>query len=335
MPPALSNNCTHRTDALTTSLPIRSKCSLASGWLAHGWAVALGGLLPLAPVLLLVLLPGCASIDAWQRQKLYRPTAVQSPAEWQRLLATRPDVQTRAVAVGSLGEQVQVLQLPAQPGQVSAVRVLYLHGTYRHAFQNLAKAAPMQGAGMDVLLPDYRGWGASSPRLPSEPSIHEDAWAVWQALQAAPPANTQPTRWVIYGHSMGSAVAVQLARRLRGTHSVCALVLESAFTSFPDVAQAGAGWLGLALSGLGTQRMASIEHIAQVDMPVWFLHGSRDDTVPLELGRRLYEQAPLPRHWREWSLGHSDLQTDPSGAYAQTWHDIAASCGAPAPETAK
>lgn len=278
---------------------------------------------------LLVLLQGCAGIDAWARQKLYRPTAVQSAAEWQRLLATRPDVQSQTVAVGSSGEQVQVLQLPAKPGQVSAVRVLFLHGTYRHAFQNLAKAAPLQAAGMDVVMPDYRGWGASSPRLPSEQSIHDDAWAAWQALQAAPPtAGAQPVRWVIYGHSMGSGVAVQLARRLRGSPGVCALVLESAFTSFPDVAEAGAGWLGRLLAGLGSQRMASIEHIAQVDMPVWFLHGSKDDTVPLALGRRLYDQAPEPRTWREWPLGHSDLQTDPSGAYDQTWRDIAASCGA-------
>jgi len=276
----------------------------------------------------LVLLQGCASIDEWQRQKLYRPTAVQNPAEWQRLLATRPDVQSLVVAVGAQGEQVQVLQLPAKPGQVSAVRVLFLHGTYRHAFQNLAKAAPMQSAGMDVLIPDYRGWGASSPRLPSEQSIHEDAWAVWQSLQPLPAATGQPVRWVIYGHSMGSGVAVRLAQRLRGTHSVCALVLESSFTSFPDVAQAGAGWLGRLLAGLGSQRMASVEHIAQVDVPVWFLHGSKDNTVPLALGRRLYEQAPEPRFWREWPLGHSDLQTDPTGAYAKTWREIAAGCGA-------
>lgn len=278
--------------------------------------------------LALCVLSACSSIDAWQREKIYRPTPVQSQAEWQRLLAQRPDVQASSVRSGDDGEQVQVLQLPARPGQLSTVRVLFLHGTYRHAFQNLVKANPMQQAGMDVVIPDYRGWGASSPRLPSEQSIHEDAWAVWQALQAAPTAGQKPVRWVIYGHSMGSAVAVRLASRLRGSGNTCALVLESAFTSFSDVAQAGAGWFGRALTGLGSERMASIEHIAQVDVPVWFLHGSRDDTVPLTLGRRLYEQAPMPRHWREWPLDHSNLQTDPTGAYDQTWRDIAASCGA-------
>lgn len=275
---------------------------------------------------MLCALCACSSIDAWQRQKIYRPAVVQSAAEWQRLLAQRSDIQAVAVPSGSDGEQVQVLQWPATPGQVSVVRVLFLHGTYRHAFQNLAKAAPMQRAGLDVVIPDYRGWGASSPRLPSEESIHDDAWAVWQSLNATPTPDGKPARWVIYGHSMGSAVAVRLASRLRGSGNTCALVLESAFTSFADVAQAGAGWFGRALTGLGAQRMASVEHIAQVDMPVWFLHGSRDDTVPLVLGRRLYEQAPEPRHWREWPLGHSDLQNDPSGTYDQTWRDIAAGC---------
>ena len=106
----------------------------------------------------------------------------------------------------------------------------------------------------------------------------------------------------------------------------CALVLESAFTSFPDVAEAGVGWFGRQLTLLGSERMASIERIAQVAPPVWLLHGSRDSTVPVALGRRLYEAAPSPKQWRTWPLGHSDLQTDPTGTYDQTWREIAAGC---------
>ena len=96
----------------------------------------------LAAALALVLgLSGCASLDAWQRQKIYRPSVLQGVAEWQRLLATRPDASALAVEVGGSGEQVQVLQLAARPGQVAPVRVFYLHGNYRHAWQNLGKAA--------------------------------------------------------------------------------------------------------------------------------------------------------------------------------------------------
>jgi pimeloyl-ACP methyl ester carboxylesterase len=280
------------------------------------------------PVLLLLplLLSGCAVWNDWQRGVIYRPTPI-SPAQWQHLLATRPDASARTVAVQGAAEQVQVLQLAAQPGQVAPVRVFYLHGTYRQAWQNLGKAAPMLSAGLDVFMPDYRGWGASSPRVPSEASIVDDAWAAWQALQGAQTVEARPVRWVIFGHSMGSAVAVQLAQRLRGQKAYCALVLESAFTSFPDVAAAGAGWGGRLVSLAGSERMASIERIGEVDPPVWFLHGSRDRTVPLALGQQLYQAAPAPKHWRQWDLGHSDLQTDPTGGYDRTWRDIAEGCG--------
>jgi pimeloyl-ACP methyl ester carboxylesterase len=297
--------------------------SVASGRpvlrLATGAALLLGAL----------GLQACATVDAWERQKIYRPTSVASPVEWQSLLAQKPEIQTFDVPAATKGEQIAVLRLPARQANNSRVRVLYLHGTFRHALQNLAKAEPMRQAGLEVLMPDYRGWGASTPRLPSEQSIHEDAWSVWQVLQAEGHEQGEPVRWVVYGHSMGSAVAVQLAHRLRGSPGVCALVLESAFTSFAELAEDRAGWLGRLVTGLGSQRMASIDRMAQVDVPVWFLHGSLDRTVPLSLGRRLFERAPEPRHWRQWPMGHSNLQDEPSGGYARTWAEIAHSCGAP------
>lgn len=274
----------------------------------------------------LLLTPGCAAWSDWQRQKIYRPTAIASQAEWQGLLAGQANAAALTVPVNGGAEQVQVLQLAARPGQAAPVRVFYLHGTYRHAWQNRGKTTPMLLAGLDVALPDYRGWGASSPRVPSEQSIHEDAWAAWQALQAAAQQDAQAVRWVIYGHSMGTAVAVRLAQRLRGTQAYCSLVLESAFTSLPDVAGAGGGGFGRLLALWSSERMASIDRITEVDPPVWFLHGSRDETVPPALGRRLFDAAPAPKHWREWPLGHSNLQTDPDGAYAQTWREIAAGC---------
>lgn len=279
--------------------------------------------------MLLLGLQACAGLDAWQRKTLYRPTPVPTLAQWERLLEQRPDIQPFTVPAADVGEQLMVLRIPATTPLSIPVRVLFLHGTYRHAFQNLAKAEPMREAGLQVLMPDYRGWGVSSARLPSEQTIHEDAWSVWQALQAQAAQEGQPVRWVIYGHSMGSAVAVRLAHRLRGTPGLCALVLESAFTRFSDVAEERVGWLGRMVTAMGSQHMASSDYIAQVDIPVWFLHGSLDDTVPLSLGRRLFEMAPEPRHWHQWPMGHSNLQNEPTGAYRQTWAAIAQSCAVP------
>lgn len=311
----------------------RAKIAILTGVENHaqqnqgGWACWRG---KLCLLLVCALLGGCASVDLWQRQKLYRPTAVTSAEAWQAMLAQRPELQVLSVPVGTAGEQVQVLRWPAVPGHTSAVRVLYLHGTFRHAFQNLAKAEPMHRAGFDVYLLDYRGWGMSSPKVPNEASIHEDAWTAWQALQSE--AASKPVRWVIYGHSMGSGVAVRLAERLAGTQAYCALVLESAFTSFPDVARAAAGSLGGWLARLGGERMASIDRIAAVDPPLWFLHGSQDSTIPMALGRRLYDRAPAPKTWLDFPLRHSDLQTDRTGRYAAVWTDIERLCqGAQSP----
>jgi uncharacterized protein len=280
---------------------------------------------------MVALLSACASLDEWQRRKVYRPTQIPSLEVWEQQLAQEPGLQTLSVPVGSAGEYAQLLRVPAQAQMVSPVRVLYLHGTFRHALQNMAKTVPMRQSGLDVWLLDYRGWGIASPRLPDEASIHEDAWAAWQALHAATTGAAESAyrpavRWIIYGHSMGSAVAARLARRLQGQGAYCALVLESSFTSFSDIAWTGAGLLGRLLVGVGKQRMAAIDDIGQVDGPVWFLHGSLDDTVPMALGRRMYERAPEPKYWHDWPLDHSNLQTDPTGSYAQTWKDIAARC---------
>jgi uncharacterized protein len=296
----------------------------------HGSLAALRTLGGVVLVAALLAAGGCASFDEWGRAKVYRPTAIDSPQLWQSMLAARPEVGTLEVPVGQGGEHVTVLRVPAT-GTIAggrAIRVLYLHGTFRHAFRNLPKAAPMTAAGMTVFMPDYRGWGVSSPLLPSESSILEDAHAVWQALHPfrATDGDGQPVRWVIYGHSMGSAVAVALAAQLKDERAYCALVLESSFTSFSDVAYAAAGWLGRGLVALSDQRMDAASLIAGVSPPVWFLHGEDDKTVPLYLGRRLFDLAPEPKHWSQWPLGHSDLHTDPSGRYEQVWREIAASC---------
>jgi pimeloyl-ACP methyl ester carboxylesterase len=293
-----------------------------------GWRAAACATL----VCVLAIVSGCASLDEWGRAKVYRPAAVDGAQAWQSLLADSPGAQTIFVPVGSAGEQLAVVRVPARlGGPAAAINVLYLHGTFRHAAKNLPKTVPMAASGLTVFVPDYRGWGISSPRLPSEASIHEDAWAVWQALQKnhALDARGQPVKWIIYGHSMGSAVAVHLAARLQGQGRYCALVLESSLTNFSDVAYAAASWPGRWLVAMSQQRMDALARIGAVTPPVWFMHGENDNTVPMALGKRLYEAAPEPKHWAQWPLDHSNLQTDPTGRYSQTWREIRADCEKP------
>ena len=118
---------------------------------------------------------------------------------------------------------------------------------------NAPKLRPMVDAGWAVYAPDYRGWGASAPDLPDEAGIHADAWAVWQQLRP------RHKRWLIVGHSMGTAVAAQLAARVGEAPELCGVVLESGFPSFARVAAFSSG-ATVAGAGVGVARRARPHH---------------------------------------------------------------------------
>lgn len=261
---------------------------------------------------LLLSVTGCAWLDARQRQIIYRPTPGM-PADFAGLRAGDeryflPLSATPPQAAEAALGQIEVWWLPhAKP---TAPTLLYLHGTFRNLFENRHKIDALRDAGFAVLAVDYRGWGLSSPLIPSERSIMQDAERTWVELTRREP---RARHRVIYGHSMGSAVAVDLASRLQGQRDYGGVILESAFTSFADVA-AHAGLTARLLLGLGHERFASVEKIHRLNAPLLMLHGSADTTIALALGERLFAAAPEPKQWRVIDGGeHSNLaQVDPA-----------------------
>lgn len=258
-------------------------------------------------LLLLSLLAssGCAWLDARQRELIYRPTPGTS-ADWTDLRA---------------GEEHYFVSLPANAGTLNntqrielwwlphpdknAPTLLYLHGTFRTVPQNRHKIDALREAGFAVLAVEYRGWGLSTAITPSEQTLLQDADAAWAELQRREPRAAER---VIYGHSMGSGVAVDLASRLKARQDYGALILESAFTSFADVASE-AGLFASLLLHLNNERFASIDKIARVHAPLLMIHGSADTTIPIRLGRQLFMAANPPKRWLNIRGGaHSDLQ---------------------------
>ena len=128
----------------------------------------------------------------------------------------------------------------------------------------------------------------------------------------------------IFGHSMGSGVAVELALRHREPPGYGALVLESAMTSMPDLVR-DINPFGILLVPLVTQQFASIDKIDRIDAPKWFLSGTADKTVPPQQTQRLYDAAPEPRHlvWFEGG-SHSGLHNEFEARYRAVWREIAA-----------
>jgi hypothetical protein len=281
-------------------------------------------------IFLALSLTGCAWLDAKQHQIALRP-APGKPA------GTAPDHQLfkatderRLLPIAAHGRQradgapattpdlVAVWWLPhADP---KAPALLYLHGTFRNLYRNLPKINALREAGFSVLAVDYRGWGDSTAIIPTEATITADAALAWQEFKRRQP---NPALRVIFGHSMGGSVAVRLASTLRGApdagaaRDYAALVLESTFTRMPAVA-GEAGAVGRVLARLTTIEFDSISRIDQIDAPLYMLHGAKDNTVPIALGRRLRDAARPGVQWTEIPEGtHSRLHSEVPQQYQQ------------------
>lgn len=256
---------------------------------------------------------GCAWLDAQQRQLIYRPTP-GVPADFEGLrTGDQRYFLPLPAAAGAQDQRLEMWWLPHTDRQ--APTLLYFHGTFFNLFQNLHKMEALRTAGFSVLAVDYRGWGLSTPLIPSERSILQDAAVAWVELRRREP---RAAMRVIYGHSMGSGVAVDVASRLRTNTDYGALILESAFTSFDEVAR-DAGWFTGLLAGLNQERFASIDKISQVHAPLLMIHGSADATIPLRLGKKLFAAANPPKQWLRIEGGdHADLDQVGNVAYQTT-----------------
>ncbi len=187
--------------------------------------------------------------------------------------------------------------------------ILFAHGNGGNIGDRIPHAALLVDAGFDVLMFDYRGYGRSHGR-PSEEGVYRDARAAREALLAAP--GTDPDRIFYLGESLGGAVMVELALE----HPPTGLILLSTFTTLRDMAKRLFPFLPRLLV---PNAFPSLARIGRVTAPVLSIHGTRDELVPYEQGRRLYEAAPEPKHWHTMhDVGHSDLMLTHGPEWAET-----------------
>ena len=215
----------------------------------------------------------CGVLDSMERELVFRPV-VENWAGYSPEILREEEVW---IPVGSDGERLHAWWLAA-PGAVHTL--LYFHGARVNLSGSAYRLRAFRNGGFNVLAIDYRGFGKSSPALPSEQSVYEDGEAAWRWLEARVP---DPRRRILYGHSLGAAVAAEVA--LRGGNAA-ALVLESSFTSIAELAAPG-----LPI----TQRLDVLEKLGRLELPVLIVHGAQDEVVPPEMARRLYEAARGPK----------------------------------------
>ncbi|HSB54058.1 MAG TPA: alpha/beta hydrolase [Gemmatimonadales bacterium] len=162
--------------------------------------------------------------------------------------------------------------------------------------------------GLGVFALDYRGYG-DSQGMPSESGLYADALAAWQYLTTV--RQVPPGRIVIYGHSLGAAVAVQLATRV----PAAALIIEGAFTSAPDRGAELYPFIPVRL--IARNRFPSLDRIRNLKMPLLVIHGRDDTTIPIAHGRRLFDAAPEPKSFLEVAGGHDDAYVVGASEYEE------------------
>jgi pimeloyl-ACP methyl ester carboxylesterase len=244
--------------------------------------------LALCLALLLALVSGgCSVLDEQQRRWIFQP----SDRTWWGGQAAAEGMQDvwlsfRSSASGQ-ATRLHGLWLPQE--RADAPVLLYLHGARWDVRGSAPRMRRMHALGFSVLGIDYRGFGQSSPELPSETLAAEDARAAWDWLTEQRPGAAR----YLFGHSLGGAIAVRLATEAPGLEG---LMVEGSFTSIPDVFSTFK-WGWLPLGPLITQRFDAAADIARVKAPVLVVHGSEDRLIAPALGRSLYERAPQPKRF--------------------------------------
>jgi len=166
----------------------------------------------------------------------------------------------------------------------AAPALLYLHGNDLNIGGNVEHVARLHRMGFSVLIVDYRGYGKSGGGFPSEAQVYEDAETAWNYLLQE--RHVDPRQAFIYGHSLGGAVAIDLALR----HPEAAgLIVDSTFTSMREMARI-TYWMFPA-DWLLNQRFDALAKVPMLRVPVLFIHGTADAEVPYTMSAQLFAAA--------------------------------------------
>ncbi len=194
------------------------------------------------------------------------------------------------------------------PAERARGTLLFCHGNAGNISHRLELIAVFRRLRLNVLIFDYRGFGRSQGS-PDEQGTYRDGETFYRYLRQE--KKIGPEQIVIFGRSLGGAVAIELARRAEAA----ALVVESAFTSAVDMGKLIFPFLPVRL--LVRNQYDSIRKIGELNLPVLIIHSSDDELVPCGQGERLFNAAREPKEFLRIAGGHGDGFLVTGSAYAE------------------
>ena len=226
-----------------------------------------------------------------------------SRAVARRLLFPTQDVRSIAAPSGFVehrlvardGVAVRALELRAPS---DAPVVVHFHNNREVAERTAGVAHEIATRGLGVVLVEYRGYGATGYAPPSEEGLYADAEAVLDMLAAR---GVEPKRIVLWGTSLGTGVAAEMARRGRGGR----LVLVTPYTSIPDLVTDVAPFLPARL--LIADHFDTLAKAPFIGVSTTIIHGDADEIVPFRMGERLAAMIPGAHLLRIPGGRHGDL----------------------------
>lgn len=193
--------------------------------------------------------------------------------------------------------------------------VLWCHGNAGNIINRLENLRELYRIGLSVFIFDYRGYGRSQSLRPSEEGLYQDALGAHDYLTRT--RMILPERIVLFGRSLGAAVAGELAAQ----KPAAGLILESSFPSIEAVAKFHYG--GLPVHWLLGADFRLIDRLPHLSLPKLIIHGDKDDIIPLELGRQVFEAAKQPKFFYVIpGADHNNTYQVGGAAYFRRWAEF-------------